>query len=387
MIQRLFPPASPPPPGGPSHHWRWLGLIATLVLVAIPFALASADGGPQPRFQETDNNSCLACHASPDLHTELPSGQILDLTVFPGAFENSVHGMAAIGCVDCHTEIDGYPHPAYEGNTRRGYTVFHYQTCRGCHEDKYEASLDSVHQQALASGDFNAAVCTDCHGVHNIRPAGEPRSQIPQTCRQCHTTIFDRYAESVHGNALLGEGNPDVPSCVDCHGVHDTEGPSTNAQFRLFSPQLCAECHADEELMTKYDISTDVFDTYVTDFHGTTVTLFQQVAPDQVTNKPVCIDCHGVHDIASASDPDSPVIRENLVLTCQKCHPSASPNFPSAWLSHYRPSPDHWPLVYFVDLFYKFFIPGVLGGMAVFVVSDAGRRLIERRRQRQNADE
>jgi hypothetical protein len=44
-------------------------------------------------------------------------------------------------------------------------------------------------------------------------------------------------------------------------------------------------------------------------------------------------------------------------------------------------------LVYFVDLFYKFFIPGVLGGMAVFVVSDAGRRLIERRRQRQNADE
>lgn len=368
-------------------RWLALGLVITLALLAVPPMLTSADGQRQPSPQETDNASCLACHASPDLQTELPSGQILDLTVFPGAFDNSVHGMAGIGCVDCHTDIDGYPHPPFEGNTRRGYTIFNYQTCRGCHEDKYEASLDSVHQQALAAGNFNAAVCTDCHGVHNIKPAGEPRNQIPQTCRQCHTTIFDQYAESVHGAALLGEGNPDVPSCVDCHGVHSLQGPSSDARFRLFSPQLCAECHADETLMERYDISTDVFDTYVSDFHGSTVTLFQQIAPDQETNKPVCSDCHGVHDIASVSDPDSPVIKENLVLTCQKCHPDATANFPSAWLSHYRPSPEHWPLVYFVDLFYKFFIPGVLGGMAIFVVSDAGRRLVERRRQGGDGDE
>ena len=39
------------------------------------------------------------------------------------------------------------------------------------------------------------------------------------------------------------------------------------------SPELCASCHADEELMAPYDISTDVFETYVDDFHGTTVIL------------------------------------------------------------------------------------------------------------------
>jgi hypothetical protein len=136
--------------------------------------------------------------------------------------------------------------------------------------------------------------------------------------------------------------------------------------------------------MAKYGVSTDVFDTYVADFHGTTVALFEKVAPDQETNKPVCIDCHGVHDMRKVDDPESRVIKENLLVTCQKCHPSATANFPNAWLSHYRPSPVHYPSVYFVNLFYDFFIPTVLGGMAVFVVLDGSRRLINRRRERRD---
>lgn len=359
---------------------RWLTVL--LLTAAGLLALdqpAWADVGAGPQAQESDNESCLACHASPDLQTDLASGEILDLTVFPGAFGNSVHGQANLQCVDCHTQIEGYPHPPLQASTRRQYTISQYQTCAQCHRDKYESTLDSVHQKALAAGNFEAAVCTDCHGAHDVKPADEPRTQIPQTCRQCHTQIYDRYRQSVHGEALIGEGNSDVPTCIDCHGVHEVEGPAVNDQFRLFSPRICARCHADEELMAKYDISTDVFETYVSDFHGTTVTLFQKVTPDQETNKPVCIDCHGVHDIARADDPDSPVISENLVTTCRRCHPDATANFPSAWLSHYRPSPEHHPLVYFVDLFYKIFIPAVLGGMAIFVVGDAGRRLINRR--------
>jgi hypothetical protein len=49
-------------------------------------------------------------------------------------------------------------------------------------------------------------------------------------------------------------------------------------------------------------------------------------------------------------------------------------------MSHYVASPDKFPLVYYVNLFYKFFIPAVLGGMAVFVITDFIRRLIERRK-------
>jgi hypothetical protein len=364
-----------------------MALLLGLAASSLTQRSASADGSDHPTVQETDNESCLACHASPDLQTVLRSSEILNLTVFPGAFNNSVHGQEGITCVQCHTDIEGYPHPEIEANTRRGFTVFNYRTCAGCHLDKYEASLDSVHQKALASGNFDAAVCTDCHGAHEVQPAGEPRSLIPQTCRQCHTQIYDLYRDSVHGEALIGEGNPDVPTCIDCHGVHDVEGPAVDDQFRLFSPLICANCHAAEELMAQYGISTEVLETYVSDFHGTTVTLFQQVTPDQETNKPVCIDCHGVHDIAAIDSLDSPAIKENLVTTCQKCHPDAGTNFPSAWLGHYRPSPDHWPIVYYVDLFYKVFIPTVLGGMGLFVLGDARRRLLVRSKARSEASD
>ena len=136
-------------------------------------------------------------------------------------------------------------------------------------------------------------------------------------------------------------------------------------------------------MMARYDISTDVFDTYVDDFHGTTVVLFQATAPDQETNKPVCVDCHGVHDMKQADDPESAVMKENLLATCQKGHPDASANLPAAWISHYRPTPEHAPLVFFVGLFYKIFIPVLIVGMVLFVASDARKRLVERRGKEQ----
>ncbi|MEW6406205.1 MAG: cytochrome c3 family protein, partial [Chloroflexota bacterium] len=250
-----------------------------------------------------------------------------------------------------------------------------YKLCERCHASNYQATLDSTHQTALVNGNPEGAVCTDCHGAHNIQEPEKPRSNIPKMCQRCHSQIYEAYELSVHGAALIGEGNPDVPTCTDCHGVHNVQGPSTSASFHLFSPQLCAKCHADEKLMERYGISTQVFDTYVSDFHGTTVVLFEKIAPDQETNKPVCIDCHGVHDMRKVDDPESRVIKENLLETCQKCHSDATANFPTAWLGHYEPSPTEAPLVFFVDLFYKIIIPVTIGGMVVFVGADAAKRI------------
>ncbi len=120
--------------------------------------------------------------------------------------------------------------------------------------------------------------------------------------------------------------------------------------------------------MEKYGISTRVFETYVADFHGTTVMLFQRFAPDQEENKPVCIDCHGVHAIRPADDPESTVFQANLLRTCQRCHPDATEAFPSSWLSHYTPEPGRATVVFLVQLFYKVLIPVVIGGMAFYVV-------------------
>ena len=126
--------------------------------------------------------------------------------------------------------------------------------------------------------------------------------------------------------------------------------------------------------MTKYDINTEVFDTFVSDFHGTTVAIFEQTAPDQETNKAVCIDCHGVHDIRPATDENSTIIKQNLITTCQRCHPGAPPDFSDAWLSHYPPDLRHNTIVFLVNLFYWIVIPATMGGILLFITTDFWRR-------------
>ncbi len=331
----------------------------------------------------TSNEACLACHGKQGMQAVLPSGEVLYLTVDPNTYDNSVHGHNGYACSQCHTGITGYPHAPLTAQTRRDVTLELTKTCNQCHQNMANLATNDAHQDALKAGNKNAAVCTDCHGAHDITPPDQPRSRIPQTCQRCHSEIFNLYKDSVHGAALIGEGNPDVPSCVDCHNAHNVQGPS-NSQFRLFSPQICARCHANAQLMSKYGINTDVFNTYLADFHGTTVEMFQAVAPGQETNKPVCIDCHGVHDMKKVTDPNSSVIKDQLLVTCQKCHPGATANFPSAWLSHYQPSPQHNQAVEYVNLFYKFFIPTLLGGMGLFVATDASRRLINRGKEKKH---
>jgi hypothetical protein len=369
-------------------HRRNLGIailsVSILLLFTAGMALASELTSTlnAPQAQGVANETCLTCHATPGLQTTLPSGEILYLTVDPEVFNNSTHGQQGYACVQCHTDIREYPHRALSAETRRDVSLLYYQNCFRCHQDKYDATLDSVHQQALEAGNQEAALCVDCHGYHDVTDPNEPITKIPETCERCHSLIYQEYTESIHGSALIGEGNPDVPTCIDCHGVHNVSGPS-NTQFHIFSPQLCAKCHADEELMEKYGISTNVFNSYVSDFHGTTV-IFEQQFPGQETNKPVCIDCHGVHNMKKVDDAESQVIQENLITTCQRCHPDASPNFAEAWLGHYQPNLDRFPIVYLVDLFYKIFIPAVLGFMILFVFGDATRRLINRRREKKD---
>jgi len=370
---------------------RWLLQLVFAVgsllvlLVAVPRAQA------KPSQQKTDNDTCLACHGKPGITLTLDDNEVVQLSLDPATFAASVHGQQGFACTQCHTTLGDYPHPKFHAADRRDFAQQLYRACQSCHQDEYERSLDSVHEKARAAGITQAALCTDCHGAHDTRRLTDPqtdallsdvRTWIPQTCAKCHSAIYDKYLTSVHGSALEGEGNPDVPTCIDCHGVHNIPDPTT-AAFRLKSPQLCARCHTDEKLMAKYGISTKVLNTYVADFHGTTVTLFEKQSPDAVTNKPVCFDCHGVHDIQRVDDPKKGLsLRQNLLVRCQRCHPNATADFPEAWLSHYIPSPQHYPLVYTVNLFYKLFIPGTLGGMAVIVALDASWRIRSRLRRR-----
>ncbi len=337
---------------------------------------------PAARSQE-----CLDCHSQPGNAVRFKSGETRDVTVDKAAWEASVHGSAGVACTDCHGDIKEYPHPDLGDRSARDLTLRLYTSCQQCHEEQFKKTLDSVHQRALAAGHKGAAVCADCHDPHSQRKitddkgklTPEARLGIPRTCARCHGEIYGQYRQSVHGAALV-TGNRDVPTCIDCHGVHNIADPTT-ARFRLASPRLCADCHTDRKRMAKYKLSTQVLRTYVADFHGSTVTLFERRHPDQMTNKPVCYDCHGIHDIASKSDPKKGLqVKANLLHTCRKCHPDAGTNFPDAWLSHYVPTRDRNPVVYWARTAYQILIPGVVGGMALFVAGDFVRRRIDRRR-------
>ena len=347
---------------------------------------------------QTEDAKCQTCHSLLSSQLTLPSGDTVDLHVNPEDIVTSMHGEQVINgqqyttlrCTDCHKEqgLWGFPHQPIDSQTRRDLTINMQDVCQDCHTDIYDRNADGIHAQHIAEGNLEAATCEDCHGNHAIHDPDEPRERVSHTCGNCHSTINEQYEVSVHGAALLGEDNQDVPICTDCHGVHNIPDPTT-ADFRLSSPYMCGRCHADKELMDKYNISTDVFDTYVADFHGTTVSLFERQSPHEESNKAVCYDCHGVHNILPATDENSQVIKENLLITCRQCHPDANDNFPDSWTSHFKPSIEHNPLVYFVDLFYLIVIPATVGGFLLFIGSDIFRQVRERfqRKSKESDDE
>ncbi len=80
------------------------------------------------------------------------------------------------------------------------------------------------------------------------------------------------------------------------------------------------------------------------------------------------------------------MIKENLLVTCQKCHPDATANFPDAWTSHFKPSLEHNPLVYLVDLFYMILIPLTVGGFLLFIGTDIFRRIWDRVRGKKHGE-
>lgn len=362
-----------------------IGLFAFALAVFASPALAAPSSQPVLQDEQPGNDFCLACHQEEGIDKTLGS-ESLPVTINPTQFGLSVHSEEGILCVDCHVEISDYPHPDVNSRSIRDYQITYAESCKECHTEQYDAAHDSVHQAAMDEGNENAPLCADCHNPHTQpRIIGETsgqltiaaRKEVPATCAQCHTETYDIYKNSVHGSALA-DGNADVPTCTDCHGVHNIGDPTTDS-FRNNTPALCADCHDNEEIMGRYGLSTEVLETYVADFHGTTTVLFEQQFPGQPINTAVCSDCHGIHDIASTRNPETGIaMQENLLIKCQRCHPDATANFSASWMGHYQPSPEHYPIVYYVNLFYKFFIPAVLGGMILFILTDIYRRIVNR---------
>jgi hypothetical protein len=211
-----------------------------------------------------------------------------------------------------------------------------------------------------------AANCSDCHGVHDIRPAADPaskvfRSSIPRTCGTCHAGVLAAYAGSVHGQQVAG-GNAGAPVCTSCHTAHQIRRVEA-APWQLEVIRECGTCH-EESLKTYRD-----------SFHGKVTSLgLARVAK--------CADCHGAHAIVPAADPRSTVAPEHIVATCRQCHPQANASF-----AQFHPHADPADKVRFPRLYYAYvtmngLLASVFGFFGLHTLLWLPRSLAERWRRR-----
>jgi hypothetical protein len=233
---------------------------------------------------ETDeNSSCVTCHR-----------QLEDEMLAPlESWDADVHAQAGLGCEGCH---GGDPSPVLAEDIEamapeRGFRSSPSRLqvadfCARCHSDLSfmrtfdpQARVDQLTEYRLSAhgignthGDATPAVCTDCHGVHGIRPVDSPDSSVypanvPGMCAGCHsdetkmapygtaTDPYPQYVASVHGIALLERGDTAAPACNDCHGNHGAAPPGVSSVANV-----CGQCHGRESNLFRASFKKEIFD-------------------------------------------------------------------------------------------------------------------------------
>ena len=284
-------------------------LAASLAVgLAIPLAPpAAAQPGrgiapaPGPAAGSAAAGRCGVCH---------PAERVL--------FEKSRHAAEEVRCISCHGGNDrslekAAAHGAgFRGRPSRPQVI---QLCASCHADEsrmrpydlpvdqYALYLTSGHGRRLAQGDTRVAVCSDCHGAHDILPPSDPASRvfplnIPRTCGTCHAdsalmagrgkrAVYGEYLSSVHAHELLERGNPRAPTCVNCDGVHGAAPPSVGDVDKV-----CGHCHTAER---RYFLAGPHRPAFAT------------------RELPECASCHGDHSTQAAQP-------QRLETVCAQCH-------------------------------------------------------------------
>jgi cytochrome b subunit of formate dehydrogenase len=355
-------------------------ILAQALTLSLFFCACAARAEQKPKDKD-----CLACHSDATLTTEV-NGKQVSLYVDESKMKQSIHG-GMFACVDCHKDVKGLVHEstprkvtcaechadaqlAYEHSLHSkakpgAAPVANCQDCHGgahevlaaadakspvnhdnipstcgrCHGQKFLMESNgesgqtfisyqqSVHGLAIEKGSKKAAVCTDCHGEHEILPANDAKSPIykfnvPATCGKCHGAVQQTFVESIHGQAIA-RGNGLAPVCTDCHGIHSIKAhidPNSSVSEQNIARTTCARCHEGVRLSQEFGVAGNRVTSYLDSYHG----LASEGGSAVVAN---CASCHGVHNILPSSDPRSTINRANLGATCGKCHQGVTQKF------------------------------------------------------------
>ena len=276
-------------------------------------------------------NSCLDCHSN------LPE----PLGVSVETYSQNIHGQKGLTCAACHGGDASSDDPekamsraaGWKGKIDRKQIP---ELCSSCHSDaermkKYNPGLrvdqfqqykTSVHGIKWAKGDAKVAVCTDCHGVHDLRAPSDPRSNvhptnIATTCSHCHadaeymkpygikTDQFANYEQSVHHDAMAVRGDLSAPTCTTCHGNHGATPPGV-----ANVTNVCSNCHVFQAQLFQTSPHKDAF---------------------AAMGFPGCVTCHSNHAIKHPTDE---MIGTGPDAVCTKCHTEGDAGFVQARVMH-----------------------------------------------------
>ena len=276
-------------------------------------------------------NSCLDCHSN------LPE----PLGVSVETYSQNIHGQKGLTCAACHGGDASSDDPekamsraaGWKGKIERRQIP---ELCASCHSDaermkKYNPGLrvdqfqqykTSVHGQKWAKGDTKVAVCTDCHGVHDLRAPSDPRStvhptNIATTCSHCHadaaymepygikTDQFANYEQSVHHEAMVVRGDLSAPTCTTCHGNHGAVPPGVASVTNV-----CSNCHVFQAQLFETSPHKDAF---------------------AAAGFPGCVTCHSNHKIVHPTDD---MIGTGPKSVCLHCHTEGDAGFVQAKAMH-----------------------------------------------------
>lgn len=291
-----------------------LAALASLVLAG-----AAAAGEPAP----VESSCTTHCHG-------------LEST----EYRKSVH-QRALACTDCHggdstatrdKEKSHDPAKGFVGKIGREKIP---ALCGDCHADAVRMAPYGLPTDQLAhyktsnhgkaffgKGDTTVAVCTDCHGAHEILTPRDPRARTagvhqPETCGKCHsdparmtphgkgTDAVERFKSGVHGKALLEERTRGAPSCSDCHGSHGAAPPGVRDVA-----QVCGHCHVNTEEQYRKSPHEKAGDQM-------SCRACHQKEQGGQYLRGGCTACHDHHAVAH---PDEAMLKGAQVGHCGHCH-------------------------------------------------------------------
>ena len=267
----------------------------------------------------TANQDCFRCHADPGLRG-LAKGDTTSLYVDPAAYSASTH--AGTACAQCHTDVT--PSRGRACETARADRV----DCSVCHAQEVADHSSGIHGRLAAQGDPDAPTCLDCHDDHATRARTDPVSptfvrNVPTLCARCHR-------EGEVAAVRIAADHPDIVRSYEesIHGkgllesgllVTATCNHCHTAHRQLPAAEPGSSIHPDSVASTCGNCHDGVETAFRLSVHATA--LADGVPQERL---PTCKDCHSSHEISRTDRGD---FRLTLMVQCGRCHEDESATF------------------------------------------------------------